>query len=97
MAPSPPDQEGQERWQEVQEEEGGSGGSCRPRKKLKQSNLNGALVESLDVEGFGDLFQVQHPSDVTRVGFQNCGLNASQDMPRSHRMVRWRCQVENTM
>ena len=30
-------------------------------------------MESLDVEGFGDLFQVQHPSDVTRVGFQNCG------------------------
>ena len=31
---------------------GGSGGSCRPRKKLKQSNLNNVLVESLDVEGF---------------------------------------------
>ena len=31
-------------------------------------------MESLDVEGFGDLFQVQHPPDVTRVvGFQNCG------------------------
>ena len=27
----------------------------------------------MDVDGFGDLFQVQHPSDVTRVGFQNCG------------------------
>ena len=35
--------------------------------------MNGDLVESLDVEGFGDFFQVQHPSDVTCVGFQNCG------------------------
>ena len=52
---------------------GGSGAPFRPKKKLKQSNLNGALVESLDVEGFGDLFQSQYPQDVTRVGFQNCG------------------------
>ena len=35
--------------------------------------MNGALVESLDVEGFGDLFQVCNPADITRVGFQNCG------------------------
>ena len=46
-----------------------------PRDKknnLKKIMLDGDLVESLDVEGFGDLFQVCHPSDVTRVGFQNC-------------------------
>ena len=30
-------------------------------------------MESLDVEGFGDLFQAQHPQDYTRIGFQNCG------------------------
>ena len=35
--------------------------------------MNGDLVESLDVEGFDDLFQVQPSSDVTCVGFQNCG------------------------
>ena len=43
------------------------------KKKLKQSNLNGDLVESLDIEGFRDLFQVQHSLDVARIGFQNCG------------------------
>ena len=31
------------------------------------------LVENLDVEGFGDLFQEQHSLDVTHVGFHNCG------------------------
>ena len=31
------------------------------------------LKDKRDVKGFGDLFQVQHPPDVTRVGFQNCG------------------------
>ena len=50
-----------------------SASSARPKKKLKQSNLDGDMVDSLDVEGFGDLIQVQHPPDVTRVGFQNCG------------------------
>ena len=35
--------------------------------------MNGDLVESLDVEGFGDLFQICHLSDVTHVGFQNFG------------------------
>ena len=37
------------------------------------SNLNGVLVESLDVEEFEGHFQVQHPLDVTCVGFPNCG------------------------
>ena len=64
---------GRKGGRKAKKKKGGSGGSCRPRKKLKQSNLNGDLVETLDVEGFGDLFQVQHPSDVTRVDFQNCG------------------------
>ena len=64
---------GRKGGRKAKKKKGGSGGSCRPRNKLKQSNLNGDLVETLDVEGFGDLFQVQHPSDVTRVGFQNCG------------------------
>ena len=49
------------------------GGTLRPTKKLKQSNLNGDLVESLDVEEFDNLFQVKCPPDVTQVGFQNCG------------------------
>ena len=40
---------------------------------MKQLNLNGDLVESLDVEGFGDLFQIRHQLIVNRVGFQNCG------------------------
>ena len=31
------------------------------------------MVESLDVEGFGDHFQVDQTLDVTRVAFQNCG------------------------
>ena len=52
---------------------GGSRGSFKPKKKLKQSNLNGDLVEFLDVEGFGDLFHVHRLLDITRVGFQNCG------------------------
>ena len=30
------------------------------------------MVESLDVEDFGDCFQVCHPADVTRDYFQNC-------------------------
>ena len=29
----------------------------QPTKVLKQSNLDGIIVESLDVEGFGDSFQ----------------------------------------
>ena len=41
----------------------------RPKKKLKQSNLDGIVIESLDVEGFGDHSQLDHPSDVTRVAF----------------------------
>ena len=41
--------------------------------KLKQSNLDSIVVESLDVEGFGDHFQVDYPSDATKVVFQNCG------------------------
>ena len=35
-------------------------------------------MESLDVEGFGDLFQAQHPPDVIRVEFQNCGPQRKQ-------------------
>ena len=57
----------------VKKNKGGTRSSSRPKKKLEQSNLNGVLVQSLDVEGFGDHFQVHHSSDVTRVGFQNCG------------------------
>ena len=64
---------GRKGGRKVKKKKGGFRGSGRPRKKLKQSNMNGDLVENLDVEGFGDLFQVQHPSDITRVGFQNCG------------------------
>ena len=57
----------------AKKKKGGIRSSSRSKKKLKQSNLDRALVENLDVKGFGYLFQVQHPSDVTRVGFQNCG------------------------
>ena len=59
-------------------EKGGTRSFSRPKKKLKQSNLIRVLVESLDVEGFGDHFQVQHPSDLTCVSVQNCG-------PQPHR------------
>ena len=67
------------RRQGHQVKKGRKGGRKAKKKKsgpsviLKQSNLNGSLVEDLDVEGFGDLFQVQQPPDVTRIGFQNCG------------------------
>lgn len=30
------------------------------------------MIELLDVEGFGDHFQIEHPSDIIRVVFQNC-------------------------
>ena len=43
---------GREGGRKAKKKKGGSGGFCRPKKKLKQSNLNGALVESLDVEEF---------------------------------------------
>ena len=39
---------------------------------LSQSNLHGDIVASVDVEEFGDPFVCEHPSDVTRVAFQNC-------------------------
>ena len=64
---------GRKGGRKAKKKKGGSRGSYRPKKKLKQSNLNGDLVESLDVEGFGDLFQVCLPLGVTRVGFQNYG------------------------
>ena len=35
--------------------------------------MTGIIVESLDVEGFGDHFQIVHLPDVTRVAFQNYG------------------------
>ena len=41
----------------VKKKNGGTRGSLRPKKKLKQSNLNSDLVESLNVEGFGELFR----------------------------------------
>ena len=43
---------GRKGGRKARKKKGGSGVSFRPKKKLKQSNLNGALVESLDVEGF---------------------------------------------
>ena len=74
---------------------GRSAGDSGPNKKLKQSNLKGDLVESLDVEGFGDLFQVRHHSNLTRVGFQNCGLQQKSRHAKKSRRERWQCQVEN--
>ena len=44
--------------------------------------MNGDLVESLDVEGFRDLFQICHPSDVTCVGFQNCGSQPKSQLAK---------------
>ena len=45
----------------------------RPTKILKQSNLDGIIVESLDVEGFGDRFELIQSIYFTQVAFQNCG------------------------
>ena len=40
-------------------------------KVLKQSNLDGLIVETLDVEGFGDCFHPTQSTEVTRIAFQN--------------------------
>ena len=40
---------------------------------LAQSNLAGNIVESVDVEAFGDVLDPRQSRDFTRVGFQNCG------------------------
>ena len=40
-------------------------------KVLQQSNLDGFIVESLDVEGFGDCFHPTQSTEVTRINFQN--------------------------
>ena len=45
----------------------------RPSTLLAQSNLAGNIVESMDVEGFGDILSQRQSKDDTRVGFQNCG------------------------
>ena len=42
-------------------------------KIVKQSNLEGRIVESLDVEGFGDCFQPTQSKGFTRIAFQNSG------------------------
>ena len=57
----------------AKKKKGGTRSSLGPTKKMEQSNLNDDLVESLDVGGFGNLFQVQRTPDVTHVGFQNYG------------------------
>ena len=43
------------------------------RTVLAQSNLAGNIVESVDVEAFGNILTQQQSKDFTRVGFQNCG------------------------
>ena len=40
---------------------------------LKQANLDGLIVETLDVEGFGDCFHPTQSTESTRVAFQNSG------------------------
>ena len=45
----------------------------QPIKILKQSNVDGLIVKSLDMEGFGDHFESMQSKDFTRVAFQNCG------------------------
>ena len=42
-------------------------------KVLQQSNLDGLIVETLDVEGFGDCFHPTQSTEVTRIAFQNLG------------------------
>ena len=44
----------------------------QPTKVLKQSNLDGIIIESLDVEDFGDCFHPSRSKEFTRVAFQNC-------------------------
>ena len=55
-----------------------SGGSTQQQqqqqnKVLKQSNLDGLIVETLDVEGFGDCFHPTQSTEFTRIAFQNSG------------------------
>ena len=52
---------------------GGSKQQQQQQKVLHQSNLDGIIVESLDVEGFGDHFHPTQSTAVTRIAFQNCG------------------------
>ena len=47
--------------------------SQQPTKVLKQSNLDGIIVKSLDMEGVGDFFEPTQSKDFTQVAFQNCG------------------------
>ena len=45
----------------------------QPTQILKQLNLDGIIVKSLDVERFGECFEPIQSKDFTRVLFQNCG------------------------
>ena len=52
----------------------------------------------MDVEGFEDLFQAHHPSDVTCVGFQNCGpqrlsRHSKKSQDGAMTMARGKCNV----
>ena len=40
---------------------------------MAQSNLAGNIVESVDVEAFGNILTLRQSKDFARVGFQNCG------------------------
>ena len=60
---------GNKSGRKCKKKKGGTRRSSRPKNKLKQSNLNRVLVESLDVDGFGDYFHAYHPLDVICGGF----------------------------
>ena len=45
----------------------------QPNKVLKQSNLDGIIVKSLDVEEFGDYFWPTQSKEFTRIAFKNSG------------------------
>ena len=63
----------QQQSQQQQQQPQQSQQSQQPTKVLHQSNLDGIIVESLDVEGFGDMFHPIRSPDFTWVAFQNCG------------------------
>ena len=68
---------------------GGTRSSSKPKNKLKQPNLNGDLVETLDVGGFGDIFQVQ------MLDFRTADHNSKVDTTRRVNMALWLWLSEN--